>query len=408
MKGTAILFANLCAALALCQAAAAATGQTAILIEEAKVYKSAQDVIATLPAGAKVAVGKTSGQWVAVSWRTKEEVRQGWVERAKLEAIQEGFDAAVSQHCVLHAQDPAYIERFDLKITENLYAAVARSLINRPKEEPPFNPDVKLRIYLFNRKTYANLAKRYRQSPDDVGFVPLRGQVYLEYSLRTTTTPMKALIVHELAVLVLRDYANQPRNRRGVGGPLPLWLVQGFATYHELLAGFNTDNLIYVSDKPKLATLVNKTSMPSKEKDRDKYLATAGTLGHMLLNHGTTERFSGLVRALQAGAGRARPDAIMLQHYGLTRTKFQDEWARYVDVLKDKYGIRKREDELDDREDEDEPRDPRDRYDFMSMRGNFERDWVNKYLARRLPPSIGPADRRSLVSRILAALSDRD
>ena len=405
MKGTASpfanLFANLCAALALCLAAAAATGQTAILIEEAKVYKSAQDVIATLPAGAKVAVGKTSGQWVAVSWRTKEEVRQGWVERANLEAVQEGFDAAVTQHCILHAQDPTYIERFDLDVTENLYAAVARSLINRPKDEPPFKPDVKLRVYLFNRETYATLAKRYHQSPDDVGFVPLRGQVYLEYSLRTTTTPMKALVVHELAVLVLRDYANQPRNRRGIGGPLPLWLIEAFATYHEYRAGFNTDNLIYVSDDPKLSTLVNKTSVPRKEKARDEYLATAGTLGHMLLNYGTTEQFSGLVRALQAGAGRAKPDVIMLQHYGLTRTKFQNEWAGYVDRLKEKYDIKKREEELEDREDEDEWD------DFLSMRGDFERAWVNKYLARLLPPSVGPADRRSLVSRILAALSDR-
>ncbi len=396
MKATAIL----CAGLALCLAAAAATGQTAILISQAKVYKTAQEVIATLPAGTKVAVGKTSGQWVAVSWRTEEEVRQGWVERARLEAIQEGFDAAVSEHCILHAQDATYIERFDLDVTENLYAAVARSLINT-KDEPPFNPNVKLRIYLFNRQTYSALAKRYRQSADDVGFVPLRGQVNLDYSLRTTTTPMKALVVHELAVLVLRDYANQPRNRPGVGGPLPLWLIEAFAMYHEYRAGFDTDDLIYVSDKPKLSTLTHKNSVPTKEKDRDEFLATAGTLGHMLLNYGTTERFSALVRALQAGAGRAKPDAIMLQHYGLTRTKFQDEWARYVDALKEKYDIKKREEELEDREDED------DWDDFVTMRGDLQRDWVDKYLAHLLPSSVEPADRHSLVSRILAALSNK-
>ena len=169
---------------------------------------------------------------------------------------------------------------------------------------------------------------------------------------------MKGMVVHELARLVLRAYANQPPNRRGVGAPLPTWLVEAFATCHEYLAGFNTDNLLYVNDKPKLSTLAGRRGIPSHAKDRREYLATAGALGHMLLNYGSRTQFSRLVRALQASGGRGNPDALMLQFYEMTRVGFQGEWSTYVDQLKQKHGIRDLEKEIDEGdEDEDRRRD---------------------------------------------------
>ncbi len=392
MKGITIC----CAVLALCLAASVAAGATAIIMEAAQVHKSAKEVIETLPMGAKVTTGRVNGEWVAISYQKagEETVRQGWVKRSTLEEIPNGYDSRVSPHCILHAQDPRNAERFDLQLTEDLYNAVARSLINA-RGEPPFKPNVRLRIYLLSGQTFKEHAKRYGQPADSVAFSPGPGLVYLDYSLRSTTPPMKGLVVHELATLVLREYAVQPRNRRGAGAPLPIWLIELFATYHEYQAGFNTDNLIYVSDKPKLSTLVNKRSVPTKEKSRREYLATAGTLGHMLLNYGGTEQFTGLVRTLQATAGRGKPDAIMLQYYEMTRTRFQTEWARYVDQLKEKYGIRKLEKELKEREGED------DKYDDFTHRR------INDSLANLLTKGLDPVAKRLLVNRIVPALFEK-
>jgi len=386
----------LCGFVVLCLTATGAMGTTAIVTEDAPVYKNAKEIIETLPAGSKVTTGKVNKNWIQVSYLKKDQKtsRTGWVALSKLEEIRKGFaDARVSAHCILHVQDASYADRFDLKKAEDFYAGAARSLVNA-RDEPAFDPNVKLRIYLLNRESFNSLKKQQRQPEDSVGFSPTLGQVYLDFSLRTASTIHKGLIVHEYAMLVLREYARQPKNRSGAGAALPLWLIESFAVYHEYQAGFNTDNLIYVQDKPRLTTL---SSMPNKEKDRDSYLATAGTLGHMLLNYGTSEQFSALVRAIQAGAGRENPRTIMLNHYKLSRAKFQAEWARYVDQLKEQYGIRKREDELKDREDEDDSFDPSDPI-------GSPRAWVDSYLKDLLPDDLGPIARRSVVSRVRSVL----
>jgi len=396
MKGIAIL----CLVLAGCLAAGAAGAATAIVIDTANAYSSNREVTDTLPPGQKVEPVRADKDWVLVKYSKEREetIRQGWVERSKLEEIPEGFDSRVSEHCILHAQEPNYAERFDLKVTEEFYNAVARSLVNG-KEEPPFNPNVKLRIYLLNRETYLDAAKRRGEPTDGVGFRPALGSVYLEYSLRATTPPMSGLIVHEFAMLVLRDYANQPPGRATAGAPLPLWIIEAFAMYHEYLAGFNTDDLTHVADKPKLSTITNRTSVPTKEEDRIEYLATAGTLGHMLLNYGSSERFSGLVRVLQATAGRGEsPSVTMLKYYGnMTKIKFQTEWARYVSELKEKYGIKKREEEIKDQEE--------DEGDglFSPSSGN----WIDNYLKGFLPGKSNRAVRRSFISRLRSALAEK-
>ena len=143
--------------------------------------------------------------------------------------------------------------------------------------------------------------------------------------------------------------------------PLPVWLIEAFATCHKYLAGFNTDNLFYVDDKPKLSMIANRRGIPTRVKDRRQYLATAGTLGHMLLNYSSRRQFSHLVRVLQANAGRGNPDVLMLQFFEMSRNSFQVEWAKYVEQLKEKHDIKKMEEEIEDEEDDsDRDRDPDD------------------------------------------------
>ncbi len=352
MKGTIIC----CAVLVLCLAACAATGTTAILIDPAQVYKNTGELIDTLPREAKVIPGRINGQWVHITYQKAGEdaPRAGWVKRTVLEQVPEGFDSRASEHCIVHSQDPMGLQRFDTNVFEDLYTRIARSLLNA-EGEPAFNPNVKLRIYLLNGAAFAEQAKANRQSPDAGAFAPRTGQVYIDFSLRTTTSQMKGLVVHEFAILVLRDYANQPTDRRGAGAALPVWLIEAFATYHEFEAGFNTSDLLYVPKEPRLSSLTSRRTVPTKFEYRRAYLATAGTLGHLLLNFGTRQQFSQLVRRVQASAGGTRADAIMLEIYGLSRTKFQAAWATYLEQLKKKHGIDKIEEELkeDDEKKED-------------------------------------------------------
>ncbi len=366
MKATTIC----CAVLALCLAACAATGATAILIDPAEVYKNTGEPIDTLPRDTKVTPGRVNDQWVYITYQKagEETPRAGWVKRTVLEQVPEGFHSRVSEHCIVHSQDPMGLQRFDVSVVENLYTGIARSLLNA-EGEPVFDPNVKLRVYLLNGATFTEQAKANGQSPDAAGFAPRTGQVYLDFSLRATTTQMKGLVVHELAVLVLLDYASQPTDRRGAGAPLPVWLIEAFATYHEFQAGFNTKNLLYVPDEPRLSSLTTKRTVPTKFEHRREYLATAGTLGHLLLNYGTRQQFSQLVRRTQASAGRTRADAIMLEIYGLSRAKFQAAWARYVEQLKKKHGIDKLEKEIKDKEDKD-----------WKDKDDFSRRSIHKYL----------------------------
>jgi hypothetical protein len=342
-----------CAALALCLVAGVAVGATAILTDAAQVYKTPTEVTDTVPMGTKVTTGRVNGQWVEISYQKPDEeaARTGWVQAGLLEEIPAGYDSRVSQHCIVHAQEPRNLERFDLDVTEDFYNTIAHSLINA-EGEPPFAPNVKLRVYLFNGQTFEQAAGRYNQPPGTTAFSPALGQVYIDFSLRTMTPAMKGMVVHEMARLVLRAYANQPPNRAGVGAPLPVWLVEAFATCQEYLAGFNTDDLLYVKDNPKLSMLANRRGVPTREDDRREYLATAGTLGHMLLNYSSKRQFSHLVRVLQANAGRGNADDLMLQFFQMSRITFQSEWARYVAELKEKHGIKKLEEEMKKQEED--------------------------------------------------------
>jgi hypothetical protein len=345
-----------CAILAVCVAAGiAAVGPaaavTAILTDKADVYRTPEQVIETLPAGTKVITGAVNGEWVAVSYQKEgeEAPREGWVNRTLLEEIPPGYDARVSAHIIVHAEDPANIDRFDLKVTEDLYRSIGNSLTNA-ENEPAFTPVSKLRIYLFNRNTFRAQAKRAGEPDDSIAFSPALGQVYLDFSLSSATPPMKGVIVHEIARLVLRDYSMQPQGRAGAGGPLPLWIVETFAVYQQFQAGYNTDILVYMSDRPKVSSLVNARSLPSHRQERDAYLATAGSLGYMLFGHGTREQFSHLIRIIQVDGGRTRGDALLYQLYGLTAAGFRSEWIRYVDQLKQKHNIKRLEEDIKEEE----------------------------------------------------------
>jgi hypothetical protein len=399
-----------CAVIAVCLAAHVALGATAILIEKAEVYKTPEQVADTLTAGTKVATGRVSGEWVEVSYTKNDEQqpRTGWVQRAYLEPIEEGYDATVSAHCVVHAQTPADAGRFNLKITEDLYNVVAGSLVNA-QGEPPFAPNVKLRVYLLDKATYAPLAKQAGEPDDSVAFSPNLGSLYLDFSLHDTTTAMKGQIVHELARLVLFDYSRQPQGRPGAGAPLPLWLVEAFAVYHEFHAGFNTDDLLYVPDKPKLTMLINSDTLPRRFEDRRAYLATAGTLGHMLLNAGTKEQFSQLVRIVQTTGNRMKGDALLYEYYKMTRAGFNKEWEKYVDLLKEQHDIRRKEEEM--RRNEENNR--RDR-DFGGFSQNQTPDdpvatarnrRLSDYIAAVLPSDFSRTERRAAIDRIISALN---
>ncbi|MBN1918338.1 MAG: hypothetical protein JW889_10535 [Verrucomicrobia bacterium] len=346
-----------CLVAAAVHGAAAAFGATAVVTDKANVHKSPQEVIDSLTAGTKVVTGRVNGLWVEIQYTKENETqaRTGWVQAAFLEPMQEGYDAAVSGHCIVHAQDPRSLDRFDLKAIESYYSAIRGDLVNA-QGEPEFTPNVKLRVYLLDKATFAPLAKSAGEPDDSIAFSPTVGSVYLDFSLRNTATAMKAEIVRQMSRLVLLDYAAQPLGRQGAGAPLPLWLVETFAMYQQFRAGLNTDHLLYVDDKPKLSMLVNTQSLPRRFEDRRAFLATAGTLGYLLLSHGTREQFSQLVRIAQTSGARMRGDELLYQFYNMTRVAFNREWSTYVDQLKEQHDIRRMERELKEREDEDRAR----------------------------------------------------
>jgi hypothetical protein len=344
-----------CAMLIVCLTACTATGATAILIDPAEVHDNSGKVVDNLPLDTEVTTGRVRGQWVEVRYQKPDQdaPRVGWVRGGLLERVPQGFNSRVSGHCIVHSRDPRGLESFDTGVIEELYTGIARSLINA-EGEPAFDPNVKLRIYLLNPETFAQQADADDQPADIGSFSPRTGQIYVNFSLDTTTAQMKGLTVHELAVLVILDYANQPRNRQGAGRPVPVWLIEAFATYHEFEAGFNTDDLLYAPDEPRISDLTRKRSVPTDPKDRREYLATAGTLGYLVLNYGTRRRFSELIRRIQASPPGTRSDDILLQLYDMSRGTFQDRWATYVLQLKRKHGIIELEEELEEREEEDE------------------------------------------------------